>query len=125
MAEDLKRVLLLEGLELAEATLLELEALGYYSDFTIAGDENHVEIELLNLAIVPKVNIDNPLIVGAIAGIMDSSFGAEYEVKIVEARKESESSYYAKVECRPLESLYEQEESERGARARRGFLRRR
>ncbi len=122
MAENLKNALLIEGIDLVEATLLQLKASGFYTNFLVEGDEELVSVQFYNLALTPKLRTDNPLVVGAVAGIVDSSFGGEYRVKVVESR-EMEDGYYARLEAKPLEGTFEEEKG-KGGRGSSGFLRR-
>ncbi len=126
MAEELKTTLFLEGKELVDAVLREFKALGYFSDYSLNEIDGNVEIEFKDLVLMPSKRIENPLILGTIAGILDSAYGSEFKVEITDFKKVSSESYHAKLLCKPVEEPLEESSSEesRGKR-RRSFLRRR
>jgi hypothetical protein len=111
IAEDLKRYVPREGIGLLEAALLELKVLGYFTGFSVREEENIIELEISGLTLTPQLemNVDNPLIIGNIAGILDSSFGMEYEVKITDVKKLNDG-YYVRILCKPASPAFEAEE---------------
>ncbi len=123
MAEDLKSSLLIDGIGLVEAVLREFKSLGYFGDFSVNKVDDVIEIEFDDLALAAVQKIENPLVLGTIAGILDSAFGAEFKVEVDAFKKIGSESYYAKLICKPVEELEgEPPEAEEKKKERRRFF---